>query len=305
MACQQEICCAPAAALATRVVRGRPQLRVRRFPSQRRGNRRAIVATCRRRTGVIQASPRRETGLGSRAGTITEYPGERKWSLTAIDLSGDVGLVALSLLTLNLLLGLLISTRYSPWRSWPHRRINIFRIHNQTGIAALSASALHPLILLLSATAGFGWLDLVFPAWAPSQPTINLLGAAGLYCLVLVVVTSQYRVELGRRRWKTLHYTTYAVAGFVFVHSLLTDPLLKNSPVDFLDGEKLFVGACILLVAAGTALRIRYALRKRRAALGKALDQAAAAESGRQAGQALPRRRAGALGPEGTAADEL
>ncbi len=184
--------------------------------------------------------------------------------MTAIDLSGDVGLFALSLLTLNILLGLLISVRYSPWRYWPHRRVNIFWVHNQTGLAALAVSVLHPVILLFSATAGFHWLDVVFPAWAPRQPVVNLFGTAAIYTLAFVLVTSHYRVEIGRRTWKKLHFTTYLLAGLVFVHSLLTEPHLNGAPVDLLDGEKLFVEACLLVVLIATLLRFNYAMRKKR-----------------------------------------
>jgi DMSO/TMAO reductase YedYZ heme-binding membrane subunit len=186
--------------------------------------------------------------------------------LSAIGLSGDVGLVALFLLTTNLLLGLLISVRYSPWRYWPHKRINIFRLHNQTGFAALAACMLHPILLLFSRRAGFDWLDIVFPAWAPRQPTINLLGAIGLYTLGFVLITSHYRVQLGRRRWKTLHFSTYLLAGVVFLHSLLTDPHLNGTPFQPLDGEKLFVEGCILIVLSAVWLRIRHARRRSRRA---------------------------------------
>jgi DMSO/TMAO reductase YedYZ heme-binding membrane subunit len=180
--------------------------------------------------------------------------------VSAIDISGDVGLVAITLLSLNILLGLLISARYSPWRYWPHRRINIFWIHNQTGLAALCVSVLHPIILLFSHRAGFRVLDIVFPAWAPKQPTINLIGAGALYTLAFVLITSYYRVALGRRTWKALHFTTYLVAGFAFVHSVLTDPELLGKPVDFLDGEKVFIEICLLVVLAAITLRVRYAL---------------------------------------------
>ncbi len=186
--------------------------------------------------------------------------------MSAIALSGDVGLVALFLLTANLLLGLLISVRYSPWRYWPHKRVNIFRIHNQTGFAALAACILHPILLLFSHRAGFDWLDIVFPAWAPRQPTINLLGAMGLYTLVFVLITSHYRIEIGRHRWKTLHFSTYLLAATAFLHGLLTDPHLNGTPFQPLDGEKLFVEACVLVVAAAVWLRMRHAKRKSRAA---------------------------------------
>ena len=43
-------------------------------------------------------------------------------SLTVLDLSAYVGLIAVGVVTLNLLLGMLMAFRYSPHRSWPHRR---------------------------------------------------------------------------------------------------------------------------------------------------------------------------------------
>lgn len=184
--------------------------------------------------------------------------------MTAVGLSGDIGILAIALLTLNILLGLLISIRYSPWRYWPHRRLNIFWIHNQTGLAALCVSALHPTILLFSSTAGFRWIDIVFPAWAPKQPVINLIGAGALYVLAFVLITSHYRVELGRRTWKTLHFSTYVVACLAFVHGIFTDPHLNGTPVDYLDGGKLFVEICLLIVLAATFLRVRRALDKQR-----------------------------------------
>lgn len=181
--------------------------------------------------------------------------------LTAVDLSSYVGLVALALLTLNILLGLLLSTRYNPAKRFPYRRINIFKIHNWTGYSALSVALLHPALLLLSATAGFRLFDLVFPVWSPVQPLYNTLGAIGLYALAFVVVTSYYRVRLGARLWKRLHFTAYAAAAFFFVHSFFTDPHLRNTPPDPFDAEKVFVELCILLVVLASVWRVRYALR--------------------------------------------
>lgn len=185
--------------------------------------------------------------------------------LTAVDLSSYVGLVALALLTLNILLGLLISVRYQPKKHWPYRHINTFKIHNWTGYVALSVALLHPVILLFSKTAGFRVLDIAFPVWSPSQPLENTIGATALYCLVLVVVTSYYRVEIGRRLWKRLHYFAYAAAALFFVHGLLTDPHLKNSPFNPLDAEKVLVEVCLGLVAVGIALRTSHALRSHKA----------------------------------------
>ena len=178
--------------------------------------------------------------------------------ISAVDLSSDVGLVAVGILTANILLGLLISTGYNPTRRWPRRRIKLFTFHNWTGYIALAVAALHPIVLLFSKTAGFHLLDITVPIWSPTQPFENTLGAIGFYFVVFAVLTSYLRHVFGFHRWKQLHYTTYAAAATFYVHSLLTDPLLQNRPVDWIDAEKVYVEVCMLLVAAGTVLRYRH-----------------------------------------------
>ena len=182
--------------------------------------------------------------------------------MTAIDLSSYFGLTAMTLLTLNILIGLVMSVKYNPVRNWPHRRINTFKLHNWTAYIALSIAAIHPVIILFSSTAKFSLLDILYPVNAPKQPWINVLGAVALYSLAFVVVTSYFRRELGRKKWKTLHFTAYGTAAFFFVHGILTDPELKDRPIDFLDGEKVYVELCLLLVLAAVVWRIRWQMRQ-------------------------------------------
>jgi predicted ferric reductase len=177
--------------------------------------------------------------------------------ISAIELSSDIGLVAVGLLTTNILLGLLMSVGYNPMRRWPRRRVKLFTLHNWTGYTALAAAALHPIVVLFSATAGFRLLDIAVPIWSPTQPVENTLGAIGLYFVAFAVLTSYFRHVFGFHRWKQLHYTTYAAAAVFFVHSLLTDPELKNQPVDWLDAEKVYVELCAVAVMAATAARFR------------------------------------------------
>jgi sulfoxide reductase heme-binding subunit YedZ len=182
--------------------------------------------------------------------------------ISAIELSSDIGLVAVGLLTTNILLGLLMSVGYNPTRRWPRRRVKLFTLHNWTGYTALAAAALHPIVVLFSSTAGFRLLDIAVPIWSPTQPVENTLGAIGLYLVAFAVLTSYFRHVFGFRRWKQLHYTTYAAAAVFFLHSLLTDPELKNRPVDWIDAEKVYVEVCLLLVAGASAWRV--ARRSRR-----------------------------------------
>jgi DMSO/TMAO reductase YedYZ heme-binding membrane subunit len=182
--------------------------------------------------------------------------------MSAIDLSSYFGLAAMSLLTLNILIGLVMSVKYNPVRDWPHRRINTFKLHNWTAYVALTVAAIHPTIILFSATAKFSLLDILYPVNAPKQPWINVLGALALYSLAFVVLTSYFRRELGRKTWKTLHFTAYATAALFFIHGILTDPKLKDAPIDYLDGEKVYVELCLLLVLVAVGFRVRWQLRQ-------------------------------------------
>jgi len=182
--------------------------------------------------------------------------------MTAVELSSDAGLVAMVLLTVNILLGLLLSARYNTVRSWPHRRLPIFDIHNWTAYIALSLIVLHPVLLLVSDTAHFRVVDVLFPIHSPHQTLFNNFGALAFYCVLFVVVTSYVRSRLGSRLWKKLHYVSYAAAALLFTHGLMIDPDLKERPPDYLDGEKVLVEGCALLIVAATVWRIRYQPRK-------------------------------------------
>lgn len=185
--------------------------------------------------------------------------------MTALDLSNFAGLGAIGLLTLNVLLGLLIATKYNPVRRWPHRRIDTVGLHNWTGYLALATALLHPALLLLSSTAKFGLLDVLWPLTAPKQPIVTTFGAAALYLLAFVVVTSvlwQERRVMPRRLWKRLHLATYAMFPLYAVHALLTDPALEDRAIDWLDGEKVFVELCVLVVIVAITARVRWQRRQ-------------------------------------------
>ncbi|MDB4887120.1 MAG: Ferric reductase domain protein transrane component, N-terminal domain [Gemmatimonadetes bacterium] len=185
--------------------------------------------------------------------------------MTAIDLSNFAGLGAIGLLTLNILLGLLIATKYNPVRRWPHRRIDTVGLHNWTGYVALALALVHPVLILFSGSAKFGVADLLWPLGAPRQPVVNTFGAIALWLLLFVIVTSvlwQERHAMSRRAWKRMHFATYVMYPMYAVHSVLTDPALRDRPIDYLDGEKVFVELCVLVVAAAIVARVRWQRRQ-------------------------------------------
>jgi predicted ferric reductase len=177
--------------------------------------------------------------------------------MTLLDLCSYIGLGATGAVTLNLLLGMLMALRYSPVRAWPHLRINVFLLHRWTAYIAVVLTLTHPAILLFLRTPRFRVFDLLWPIRSPLQPKINLAGAGAAYLVLLVLITSLLRTRIGRPLWRALHYLVFPAAVLIFLHSILTDPLLKDGHPDLLDGGKIFVEVCALLSLAAVVVRWR------------------------------------------------
>ncbi len=178
-------------------------------------------------------------------------------NMTLLDLCSYLGLGATGAAALNLLIGLLIALRYSPVRHWPHLRLNLFALHQWTAYAAVALTLTHPLVLLFLDKPRFRVLDILVPIHSPLQPLVNVAGALALYLLLIVFLTSLLRSRIGRPLWRRLHYLVFPAAILLFVHSILTDPDLKDGHPDLLDGGKVFVEIAALLCFAATVLRIR------------------------------------------------
>lgn len=177
--------------------------------------------------------------------------------MTLLDFCAYLGLGAAGAAAVNLLLGLLISLRYSPVRHWPHRHINIFFLHQLTAYCAIALTITHPLVLLFLRKPVFRVVDILWPIHSPLQPKLNFAGACALYLLLLVFVSSLLRTRIGRPLWRKLHYLVFPAAVLLFLHSILTDPALKDGHPDLLDGGKIFVEAAALISIAAVAARIR------------------------------------------------
>lgn len=183
------------------------------------------------------------------------------YGLTVLDLISYLGLAACGTMSVGLILGMVLASKYDPIRSWPHRKLPLFRLHNILGYVTLVLVLAHPLMLLFASRQGFGLLEILLPVVAPKQPFENTLGAVALYGVLVVVVTSYFRKRMTFRRWKAIHYANYlTVLTFVF-HSLLTNPNLNDKEVDYTDGGKIFVIICVICVVLAIIGRAFYAGR--------------------------------------------
>jgi len=177
------------------------------------------------------------------------------FGISLLDLCSYLGLGAVGAASVNLLLGMLMSLRYSPVRHWPHRHINVFALHQWTAYIAVALTLTHPLVLLFVRSPHFRVYDIVWPVSSPLQPLVNLTGAVALYLLVLVFVSSLLRTRIGRPLWRNLHYLVFPAAVLIFIHSILTDPNLKDGHPDLLDGGKVFVEIATLVSVVAVAVR--------------------------------------------------
>jgi sulfoxide reductase heme-binding subunit YedZ len=178
--------------------------------------------------------------------------------MTLLDLCSYLGLGAVGAVTVNLLLGMLMSLRYSPVRHWPHRRVNLFALHQWTAYVAVFLTLSHPTVLLFLHTPRFRWMDVLWPIHSYLQPKLNLAGAGALYLIVLVLISSLLRMRIGRPLWRALHYLVFPSAVLLFLHSILTDPNLKDGHPDLLDGGKVFVEISLLISAVATTIRLQW-----------------------------------------------
>ncbi|MGI8469656.1 MAG: 2Fe-2S iron-sulfur cluster-binding protein [Pyrinomonadaceae bacterium] len=187
-----------------------------------------------------------------------------------VNLSSTFGLIATGFFTANLLLGVLLSTKYQRTLTWQRlprfvRRVSLYQVHNYTAYIALLTAFTHPVLLLFGKKAGFRLLNIAVPLTAPHQSYIYTLGAIAFYGLLTAVVTSTVFVRklFTHRTWKLIHFTSYGAAMLFLIHGLWADPLLLDRPVNLVDAEKVLSEAGIVLLVIIVVFRLRYAKQKR------------------------------------------
>jgi sulfoxide reductase heme-binding subunit YedZ len=189
--------------------------------------------------------------------------------METIEISGILGLTALVFLTLNILLGIMLSTAYKQsdyWKKLPGsvKDLRIVDMHNYTAYFALVLVFLHFIIIPLDPSSKFTFTHLLYPLTAPHQPVFVLLGVISFLALLLVMITTQkvIKKKIGTATWRNIHVISYATGLLFIVHGLVMDPLLEDRPIDFIDPEKLLVEACAILLIVAFVLRYKYKMTK-------------------------------------------
>ena len=155
--------------------------------------------------------------------------------METIDISGAIGLIAIMLLTLNFLMGMMLSTAYKKtvyWVKLPEqiKKLSIIDLHNYTAYIALGLVVVHALLIPLDSSSKFSFTDLLLPLNAPHQPKIELLGLISFIAFVLVIISTQKKIKksLGFRAWKK--YTLDFVLHRDFIRGTwnIDGPIIKR-----------------------------------------------------------------------------
>jgi len=149
------------------------------------------------------------------------------------------GLAALVVLTLNMVLGIVTSIRWSNPR-WP--RFVIELLHRNSSLLAFALIVVHITTVVLDAFAPIGWKDTVIPFVGVYRPVWLGLGAAAFDVLLALMVTSLLRHRMHHRTWRFVHWFAYLCWPLVVVHGLGTG---SDSKVGFV---LLLYVACIAAV---------------------------------------------------------
>ena len=189
--------------------------------------------------------------------------------MSVLDASSFIGLIALVTITLNFLLGMMLSTAYKRskiWKALPVlvQRMDINAIHNVTAYIALGLILIHPVLLLFDKETKFQISHILLPFNAPHQPWLVAMGVISAYAILIVIITTQKSIKskLGFRSWKNIHLISYITALLVCFHGIFIDQHLKDQVPDYLDGEKVLCEVCLLVMVVFSLIRFRYHLQK-------------------------------------------
>ena len=126
------------------------------------------------------------------------------------------GLVAFALLTLAVTLGLALSTRLLG-----NRRGKLLLGWHQTLMwTALAMLVLHMGALALDPVMRFGFVGVLVPGAAPWRPLPVAAGIVTAWLVLVLAVSFHVRRRIGQRRWRLLHYASFAAFSIGLYHAL-------------------------------------------------------------------------------------
>lgn len=130
-------------------------------------------------------------------------------------LSRGTGVVTVVLLTFVVGLGVVTAGRRRPHGE---SATVVMGLHRWLSLGMLVFLATHIVTAIADGYVPIGWLAVVVPFTSPYQTLLIGLGTLGVDLLVAVMVTSYLRHRIPERRWRAVHWLSYAMWLVAIVH---------------------------------------------------------------------------------------
>jgi sulfoxide reductase heme-binding subunit YedZ len=125
------------------------------------------------------------------------------------------GLVVFGILTLDVWLGLGMSTRL-----FKRHQAKLLGLHRTLAWTGLSMLALHVGALLADPTLHFGLASVLVPFAASWNPAAVAAGVVAGWLMLMLAVSFRLRRLIGQRGWRRLHYASFATWLLALGHGL-------------------------------------------------------------------------------------
>ncbi len=130
----------------------------------------------------------------------------------------STGTVAYLLMSASTIWGLLLSSKIIK-ETVP--AILSLAMHNFLSWSAIGITGLHIIALLFDNYYTYTLADLVIPFIGPYRPEWVGLGIVSYYMMLLTSITFYWRKQIGQKRWRQLHYLTFAAYLFSTIHGIM------------------------------------------------------------------------------------
>ena len=135
-------------------------------------------------------------------------------------LSRSTGIVSFVLVTVALCLGIASTQRALASPRWP--RFATQGLHRNVSLLGLAFLAVHVVATVADDYVDISWWTAVVPGASHYRGTWVALGTTAFDTVVIVIITSLYRLRMNATYWRWLHWTVYAAWPLAWLHFLKT-----------------------------------------------------------------------------------
>lgn len=155
----------------------------------------------------------RQTDLVQQTAVFLNITNKTSWYFTR-----SSGTVAYLLMAGSTIWGLLLSTKIIK-EGVP--AVLSLAMHNILSWLAIVLGGLHALALLFDSYYTYTLAHITIPFIGPYRPGWVALGIISFYLMFITSISFNFRKQIGQKRWRKLHYTTFLAFLMVTIHGVM------------------------------------------------------------------------------------